>query len=145
MNTNNKAQNDMSAASLDVLKTLRTKGLFEEKARLAKLGFGDKASFEERLKSALINEIEGGGLAKLSSEAVKSVINPGGTLHVAQSAKNNPMAELISIGALNAATFLNVGHFTGDTYLLRPGNDVVREKRSEGVEPIHETDGQMDG
>jgi hypothetical protein len=145
MDNNDKLQSNMSAASLDVLKTHRNKGLFEEKARLSKLGFDDKASFEERLRDALINEIEGGGLTKLSPEAIKTVIDPGGTLNATQSAKNDPMAELIYIGALNAATFLNVGHFTGDTYMLRPGNDVVREKRNEGVEPVHETDGQMDG
>lgn len=117
---------------------------FAERARRSAPGSGDAVSFRAHLESLVRNEVENGGLKKLSAEAVRSQTDAGGAQNPA-GAPRDTMSELVSLGRYNEAAMINVGHFTGDLYMLRSALNVYRENKESEVEPVQAIDEYVGG
>ncbi len=113
-----------------------------EKVKRAQMGRQVDSTFRSRLEALVKSNFESGGLKSLSQEQVNAIINEGG----ASKPKLDTMSQLAALGRINEATYLNVSHVTGDSFLVKSALNVYRgEHKDEDVEPVQPIDEQFGG
>ncbi|HOX28400.1 MAG TPA: hypothetical protein PLQ76_04505 [bacterium] len=107
-------------------------------------GLPDTRTFSGRLEALLRNDLDKAGFSRLPSEAAAALIRPADTVAPPSQDKTNSMSQLVSLGRLNEATYLNVAHITADRTMFGAAlNAYDRNQKETEVEPVQSIDGQV--
>ncbi|MFA6450221.1 MAG: hypothetical protein WCX65_12170 [bacterium] len=140
----NYIRDDLTAQKASVARVDLKSSHWADNVRKAYLGLTVDSAFKARLQELVRQNFESGALRQVSAEEVSSLVSDGGSARPESLREQDAMKNLVSLGKLNEATFLNVFHITGDSFMVKSALNVLRRGNvDEDVEPVQETDGQM--